>query len=51
MAGDLQIVLSEFEEPPLPIHIMHPEGRNAPAKVRAFVDMAVARLRENRILN
>ncbi|WCK68831.1 LysR family transcriptional regulator [Agrobacterium tumefaciens] len=51
MAGDLQIVLSEFEEPPLPIHIMHPEGRNAPAKVRAFVDMAVARLRENRLLN
>lgn len=51
MAGDLQIVLSDYEEPALPIHVMHPEGRNAPAKVRAFVDMAAARLRENRFLN
>lgn len=51
LAGELQIVLSEFEEPPLPIHILHPEGRHAPAKVRAFVDLAVARLRSNRLLN
>lgn len=51
VAGDLQIVLSDFEEPPLPIHVLHPEGRHAPAKVRAFVDLAVARLRENRLLN
>jgi DNA-binding transcriptional LysR family regulator len=47
----LQIVLSDFEEPPIPIHVMHPEGRHAPAKVRAFVDMAVSRLRANRLLN
>jgi DNA-binding transcriptional LysR family regulator len=51
MAGSLQIVLSEYEEEPLPIHVLHPEGRHAPAKVRAFVDMAVARLRANRFLN
>ena len=51
VAGELQIVLSEFEEPALPIHILHPEGRHAPAKVRAFVDMAANRLRENRLLN
>ncbi|AGB73835.1 MULTISPECIES: LysR family transcriptional regulator [Rhizobium] len=51
MAGELQIVLSEYEEPPMPIHILHPEGRHAPAKVRAFVDMASASLRENRLLN
>lgn len=51
MAGELQIVLSEYEEPPLPIHILHPEGRHAPAKVRTFVDMASASLRENRLLN
>ena len=50
-AGDLQIVLDDFEEPPLPIHVMHPEGGHAPAKVRAFVDLAVSRLRENRLLN
>lgn len=51
VAGDLQIVLTDFEEPPLPVHVLHPEGRHAPAKVRAFVDLAVARLRENRLLN
>ncbi len=51
LAGDLQIVLSDYEEPPMPIHVLHPEGRNAPAKVRAFVDMAASRLRENRLLN
>ncbi|WP_275785857.1 LysR family transcriptional regulator [Pararhizobium gei] len=51
LAGELQIVLSDFEEPPIPIHLLHPEGRQAPAKVRAFVDMAAARLRENRLLN
>lgn len=49
--GHLQIVLGEYEEPPLPIHILYPEGRHAPAKVRAFIDLAVARLRENRLLN
>jgi DNA-binding transcriptional LysR family regulator len=51
MAEELKIVLSDYEEPPMPIHILHPEGRNAPAKVRAFVDMAAARLRANRLLN
>ncbi|MCW2242175.1 LysR family transcriptional regulator [Azospirillum canadense] len=51
VAGELQIVLADYEEPPLPIHVLHPEGRHAPAKVRAFVDLAVTRLRENRLLN
>jgi DNA-binding transcriptional LysR family regulator len=51
VAGNLQIVLADYEEPPLPIHVMHPEGRYAPAKVRAFVDMAVPLLRGNRLLN
>ena len=43
----LQVVLSDFEEPPLPIHVLYPQGRQAPAKVRAFVDLAVSQLREN----
>ena len=46
-AGELRVVLEDFEEPPLPIHVVYPEGRQAPAKVRAFVDMAVERLRGN----
>jgi DNA-binding transcriptional LysR family regulator len=49
--GQLQIVLGDYEEPPLPINILHPEGRHAPAKVRAFLDLAVSRLRTNRMLN
>ncbi len=48
-AGELQVVLEEFEEPPLPIHLVYPQGRQAPAKVRAFVDLAVERLRGNPI--
>jgi DNA-binding transcriptional LysR family regulator len=51
LEGQLQIVLGEYEEEPLPIHIMHPEGRNAPAKVRAFVDFLAAKLRANRLIN
>jgi len=49
--GRLQVVLSEFEEPPLPIHVVHSEGRNAAAKVRSFVDFAVARLRADPLIH
>ncbi len=49
--GRLQIVLEDFEQPPLPVHIVHPEGRNASAKVRAFIDFARERLRANRVIN
>ena len=51
LAGKLQTVLTEYEEAPLPIHVVHPEGRRAPAKVRSFVDLAVDRLRANRLFN
>jgi len=44
-AGRLQRVLAAFEPPPLPIHVMHLEGRQASAKVRGFVDLLVDRLR------
>jgi len=50
-AGVLKIVLSEYEPDPLPIHIVHAEGRSASAKVRSFVDLAVASLRANSFLN
>jgi len=44
-AGRLQIVLQAFEPPPLPIHIVHQEGRRASAKLRSFIDFAVEQLR------
>jgi DNA-binding transcriptional LysR family regulator len=48
-AGRLRILLPKFGPPSVPIHVVHAEGRKPPAKVRAFVDLAVARLRAKRI--
>jgi DNA-binding transcriptional LysR family regulator len=44
-AGRLEAVLADFEPPPVPISVVYAEARRAPAKVRAFVDFAVERLR------
>ncbi|WP_133719242.1 LysR substrate-binding domain-containing protein [Methylocaldum gracile] len=49
--GKLKIVLSEFESPPVPVHILHREGRHSSAKVRSFVDMTAERLRTELSLN
>lgn len=49
-ARRLEIVLVDFELKPLPINLVYPEGRRAAAKVRAFVDMAVDRLRADKSL-
>ncbi|TFZ59375.1 LysR family transcriptional regulator [Methylorubrum sp. Q1] len=49
--GRLRILLSEDEEAPVPIHVVSPEGRRAPAKTRAFVDLAAARLRADPRVN
>lgn len=49
--GSLQTVLSAYEEPPSPIHVVHQEGRMVSAKTRAFVDYVVERLREDPALN
>jgi DNA-binding transcriptional LysR family regulator len=49
--GELVPLLREFESKPLPVHIVHREGRYASAKVRSFVDLMVARLRAEKALN
>jgi DNA-binding transcriptional LysR family regulator len=49
-AGKLKIILGGFEPPPLPIHVLHREGRQASAKVRAFVDMIVEQIRADKTL-
>lgn len=46
-AGRLQLLLEEFELPPMPIHVVHQEGRMVSAKIRAFVDFMALRLREH----
>ena len=43
--GSLQILLHDFEHPPLPVHLLMPYGRLSVPKVRTFVDFAVPRLR------
>lgn len=45
--GTLLRVLRDFETEALPVHVVHLQGRRANAKTRAFVDLAVQRLREN----
>jgi DNA-binding transcriptional LysR family regulator len=49
-AGRLRVILREFEPEPIPIHVIHREGRRAAARVRAFVDFAVSELRSNPLL-
>lgn len=43
--GRLKPVLTAFELPPSPIHLVHQEGQMVSSKVRAFVDFAAGRLR------
>lgn len=40
-AGRLEVVLSDHEPPPLPIHLVYPTARLLSAKVRAFVELVV----------
>lgn len=46
-SGELKIILSEFETKPLPINVIHREGRYASAKIRSFVDLITMQLRAN----
>lgn len=49
--GRLETLLSDFEQPQIPIHVIHREGRYASAKIRSFVDLMVDRLRAEKALN
>ncbi|MFC3120006.1 LysR family transcriptional regulator [Agaribacter flavus] len=49
--GTLIAVLTGYEEEPLPVHVVHVEGRRANAKVRSFIDLAVERFRTNPFIN
>lgn len=50
-AGRLKSVLDVYALPPVPIHIIHQEGRMVSSKVRAFVDFMVDRLRADPAIN
>lgn len=38
--GKLKVCLNKFEPAPLPVQIVHREGRTSTAKIRAFIDLA-----------
>lgn len=44
-SGQFKYLLTDYEPAPLPIHVLHLEGRYASAKVRTFVDLVVSKLR------
>jgi DNA-binding transcriptional LysR family regulator len=44
-AGTLRVVLTEYEAPALPVHVLHRQGDRTSARVRALVDHLVTGLR------
>jgi DNA-binding transcriptional LysR family regulator len=44
-SGALVRLLSQYEPPPLPVHVVYPASSARTAKVRAFVEIAAPRLR------
>jgi DNA-binding transcriptional LysR family regulator len=45
-SGELNYLLEEFETEPLPVHVVYPHTRLLSARVRAFVDECVEKLRQ-----
>jgi DNA-binding transcriptional LysR family regulator len=45
-AGNLDLVLQEFEVEPVPVHVVHLSRHVMPIKVRRFIDFVVPKLRE-----
>jgi len=44
--GRLRLLLRDHEPPPLPIHVVYPQGRLMSSRVRALLDWLVPRLRQ-----
>ncbi len=47
--GDLELLLTRFEPPPVPIHAVWPATRLLPAKTQLFIDLFAARLKQERL--
>ena len=50
-AGELELVLEDFEPEPLPIHVVFQQNGRVPAKVNTFVDFLSQRLGQDPALN
>lgn len=44
-AGDIKIILEDYEVDPVPVHLIHASRGQMPLKMRSFLDFAVPRLR------
>jgi DNA-binding transcriptional LysR family regulator len=49
--GQLKIILSEYEAPPVPVHVVHHAGRYSAVRIRSFVDFISDHLRHQHSLN
>jgi DNA-binding transcriptional LysR family regulator len=49
--GRLKVILSDYEEAPWPVHIVHRESNFGSSKVRNFIDMLAASLRAHPYMN
>ena len=47
--GDVELILTRFEPPPVPIHAVWPATRVLPAKTQLFIDFLAARLKAERL--
>jgi DNA-binding transcriptional LysR family regulator len=47
----LKFILESFEQPPLPVNIVHREDKLSSAKVRSFIDLLAANLTKHTALN
>ncbi|WP_417541801.1 LysR family transcriptional regulator [Methylophaga thalassica] len=50
-SGALKIILSEYEHPPVPVHVVHREGRYSSARTKSMIDWMVEHLRSQTSLN
>ncbi|WP_417535214.1 LysR family transcriptional regulator [Methylophaga sp.] len=50
-SGTLKIILSDYEHPPVPVHVVHREGRYSSARTKSMIDWMVEHLRSQTSLN
>jgi len=50
-SGALKVILSDYEHPPVPVHVMHREGRYSSARTKTLIDWMVEHLRSQTSLN
>ncbi|MDA7946192.1 MAG: LysR family transcriptional regulator [Hyphomicrobiaceae bacterium] len=50
-SGALELLLEDYEPPPIPVHVVHKEAGQTSARVRAVVDFLAARLRKSSVLH